>query len=344
MSILNNIYGANNSPFDNFVRSNYVPQTPQNRLQMAYQQAMAKRTPEWARTVSDMMPSIAEIVAYGTTKGAFNQGTIANSLEREKQRRTAYNQMMRENEDKQVNDYVQLAKEQLGMDMAQDDRERAKEEAQIQRDIERENRIEAQNRWLADQEMKKQQIEQAQKNWQSQFDANQENIKNQLALDKEKLEWEKTKANNQANAKSNEDIFKQYQESMANIENAKAKIGKLAQAKQLNRETPNSSIGNVFKLGANPFSKIPSNDRMSPLYQALTTETDAKKAEMELLKYGISKDMSPDDLDRNVDRLIADSRNEIIKEYAKLGYKIQQDDETGAVRVVDTKGNIIEEF
>ncbi len=142
MSILNNIYGANNSPFDNFVRSNYVPQTPQNRLQMAYQQAMAKRTPEWARTISDMMPSIAEMVAYGTTKGAFNQGTIANSLEREKQRRTAYNQMMRENEDKQVNDYVQMAKEQLGIDMAQDDREYGRNLNELRRaeELERQKR------------------------------------------------------------------------------------------------------------------------------------------------------------------------------------------------------------
>ncbi len=125
-----------NSPFDNFTQRTYVPQTPQNRLQVAYQQAMAKRTPEWARTISDMMPSIAEMVAYGTTKGAFNQGRIADSLEREKQRRIAYNQMMRENEDKQVNDYVQLAKEQLGIDMAEDDKEYGRNLDQIKRDEE----------------------------------------------------------------------------------------------------------------------------------------------------------------------------------------------------------------
>lgn len=146
-----------NNPFDNFIQRTYQPQTPQNRLQMAYEQAMAKRTPEWARTVSDMMPSIAEMVAYGTTKGAFNQGRIVDALEREKQRRTAYNQMMRENEDKQVNDYVQMAKEQLGMDMALDEKEYKKAIDQLNRD----ERLEAQKRayeqYTAEQEQKAQQ-------------------------------------------------------------------------------------------------------------------------------------------------------------------------------------------
>lgn len=143
------------SPLNNFVQRTYQPQTMQNRLQNAYDQAMNKKTPSWAYTISDMMPSLAEIVAYSTTKNAFNRGTIADSLEREKQRRTAYNQMMRENEDRQANDYVQMAKDQLGIDMALDDRERAKENAQIQRDIDRENRIEAYNKWLDEMELKR---------------------------------------------------------------------------------------------------------------------------------------------------------------------------------------------
>lgn len=144
-----------NNPFNNYVQRTYTPQTPQNRLQTAYNQAMQKKTPEWARTVSDIMPSLAEIGAYFGTKGAFNRGTIANSLEREKDRRTAYNQMMRENEDKMANDYVQMAKEQLGMDLAQDDREFRRNEAQLNRD----ERLEAQKRayeqWLDEQEMRR---------------------------------------------------------------------------------------------------------------------------------------------------------------------------------------------
>lgn len=146
-----------NNPFNNFVQRTYQPQTPQNRLQNAYEKAMSNRTPEWARTVSDMMPSLAEIGAYFGTKGAFNQGRIADSLEREKQRRTAYNQMMRENEDKQVNDYVQMAKEQLGMDMALDEKEYKKAIDQLNRD----ERLEAQKRayeqYTAEQEQKAQQ-------------------------------------------------------------------------------------------------------------------------------------------------------------------------------------------
>lgn len=125
---------------------------PQNRLQIAYNQAMQNKSPNWTYTVADMMPSIAEIVAAGTTKNSFNQGRIADSLEREKQRRIAYDQMMRENENKLANDYVQMAKEQLAMDIADEDKKynrTAREQAQQQ----------AYEQWLQDQANKERELD-----------------------------------------------------------------------------------------------------------------------------------------------------------------------------------------
>ena len=211
-----------NNPFNNFVQRTYQPQTPQNRLQNAYEKAMSNRTPEWARTVSDMMPSLAEIGAYFGTKGAFNQGTIANSLEREKQRRTAYNQMMRENEDKQVNDYVQLAKEQLGMDMAQDDRERARLNQQIERDEARDRRIEEQRRYEeAKEERERQQA--IQNKWKEIDDINkrealeqakiQQDIQNKRIAENDLLDRAYKQAQIDAlNRENNPEYIKQQQE------------------------------------------------------------------------------------------------------------------------------------
>lgn len=211
-----------NNPFNNFVQKTYQPQTPQNRLQNAYDQAMQKKTPEWARTVSDMMPSLAEIGAYFGTKGAFNQGRIADSLEREKQRRTAYNQMMRENEDKQVNDYVQMAKEQLGMDMAQDDRERARLNQQIERDEARDRRIEEQRRYEeAKEERERQQA--IQNKWKEIDDINkrealeqakiQQDIQNKRIAENDLLDRAYKQAQIDAlNRENNPEYIKQQQE------------------------------------------------------------------------------------------------------------------------------------
>lgn len=132
-----------NNPFDNLAQRNYVPQTSQNRLQIAYNQAMQNKSPNWTYTVADMMPSIAEIIAAGTTKKSFNQGRIADSLEREKERRIAYDQMMRENENKMANDYVQMAKDQLAMDMAEDEKEYNRQIKELDRNEQLEARKQA---------------------------------------------------------------------------------------------------------------------------------------------------------------------------------------------------------
>lgn len=191
-----------NNPFNNFTQRTYQPQTMQNRLQNAYNQALNKKTPSWAYTISDMMPSLAEIVAYSTTKNAFNQGRIADSLEREKDRRTAYNQMMRENEDKMVNDYVQMAKEQLGMDMAQDEREYNKELNQLRREDMLEARKQAYNQWLEEKEERERQRE-IENKWREIDDINK----------KEALEQSRIQAEQEAKRQAENDrLDRQYKQ------------------------------------------------------------------------------------------------------------------------------------
>ena len=100
---------------------------PKQNLMDIYKQASAKNTPSWAMALSNAMPSIGEIIALGATKGAFNQGRVAEGLDKQKQRQMAYNQWLKENEQQQAKDFVQMAKEQLGMDREDEERELKKQ-------------------------------------------------------------------------------------------------------------------------------------------------------------------------------------------------------------------------
>ena len=106
---------------------------PKQNLMDIHKQASAKNTPSWAIALSNAMPSIGEIVALGATKGAFNQGRVAEGLDKQKQRQMAYNQWLKENEQQQAKDFVQMAKEQLGMDIAEDDRKFNREQTALDR-------------------------------------------------------------------------------------------------------------------------------------------------------------------------------------------------------------------
>lgn len=230
-----------NSPFNNFVQRTYQPQNMQNRLQTAYNQAMRNKPAQWGYMISDMMPSIAEIVASQTTKGAFNQGRIVDALEREKGRRIAYNQMLRENDDKQANDYVQMAKDQLGIDMALDDRERAKEEAQINRDTERERSIEAQNRWQQEQELKKADFdfrkEQADRAYNMKIDElnnAKENAKTQA--EKEAIDLEIKQENLKKLKRENSPEYIEEQKNKEQYEKDLAEVNKLIEKGNFNAE------------------------------------------------------------------------------------------------------------
>lgn len=239
-----------NNPFNNFVQRTYQPQTPQNRLQNAYEKAMSNRTPEWARTVSDMMPSLAEIGAYFGTKGAFNQGRIADSLEREKQRRTAYNQMMRENEDKQVNDYVQMAKEQLGMDMAQDDREFQRNQAQLNRDTQRDNTLRAYNLELDKLENLKEQQRIANDRAERALNLQEQALKNKPVemTPEEKLAWELKAEDAKANAKAKREAEQDLNKAQAEYEAFKSDIDKLKDLSKASGSTISRAIGGVGNL------------------------------------------------------------------------------------------------
>ena len=100
----------------------YQQENPQKTtLQEIYNQAMSKTTPSWVTALNNAIPSIAQIGALGATKGAFNQGYVADSLERQKQRQQAYNQLLQQQEQNKVKDFVQMAKDQMNIDRADDD-------------------------------------------------------------------------------------------------------------------------------------------------------------------------------------------------------------------------------
>lgn len=290
MSILNNLYGTNNSPFNNFVRNNYVPQTPQNRLQIAYNQAMQKKSPNWTYTVADMMPSIAEIVAAGTTKNSFNQGRIADSLEREKDRRTAYNQMMRENEENQANDYVQMAKDQLAMDMAQDEKEYKRAIDQVQRD----ERLEAQKR-AYEQYLEQQRIAEEQRQIDNDIKEREIRIKEAIANNKpteltpeEKLNQKLKEDEATANAKAKREAQQDLNKTQAEYNSFKSQLS------ELNDLTKNSgnTFTRAFSLLSNPLTggkqNLTANELKSKVLQALYT---AKGYDTDKINPQTSKDL-----------------------------------------------------
>lgn len=156
-------------------QQNYAPQQRAN-LQSAYNQALGQRTPNWAIHLSNAMPSIAEIIAAGTTKGAFNQGRIADSLERQKNRQIAYTQALQNMEDNRVKDYVQMAKDQLNLDIA--------------------NEQEAYNRDLTAQQIayKKLQDELAQKNYEQEQEVKANNRAEDVDFRERTFKWQQDEA------------------------------------------------------------------------------------------------------------------------------------------------------
>lgn len=294
--------------------------TPKKSLVDIHNEAMAKNTPAWAMALSNAMPSIGEIVANATIKNGFQQRPVAESLERQKQRQQAYNQWLQENEQNQAKDFVQIAKEQLGMDIADDDRK-------WNRDL------------TARQLAYKQAID-------KQIQANNERDYNEKVRqfnENLKFQREQAKANAENKIKENQD--KQIQETLSNIQNIESNISNLSNAKNLNNQVNNEGdLMSIFTTALNPFAKTPSSNRFAPIYQAYSKETDPKKVEMEIEKMGYKKGMSTKGFNENTDRLIQENRNKLMQQYANLGYKILQDDETGAIRVVDNNGKIIKEF
>lgn len=109
-----------NSAINNLSKTQAI--APKRTLQDAYNEAMAKTTPTWATALAGAMPAIGEIVASQTIKDPWQQESVAGSLERQKDRQQAYNQFLQQQENEKAKDFVAMAKEQLGMDRADEDR------------------------------------------------------------------------------------------------------------------------------------------------------------------------------------------------------------------------------
>lgn len=263
-----------NSPFNNFVQRTYQPQTLQNRLQMAYSQAMKNKPAQWGYMISDMMPSIAEMVAYGTTKGSFNQGRIADALEREKGRRIAYNQMLRENDERQANDYVQMAKEQLGMAQADEDKAYNRELTANQIAYKK-AQDEIANKLNQDKlDFMKEQAEQAQKNADRDYNLKLSELSNKPAelTEEQKLQNEINKLKAIENAKAEIAAGQDLQKANAEYEAFKSNIPNLKNLSKSSGTVVDRSIGGIAGLFSgksnNPLTKP--NDSMKEVKAQLT--------------------------------------------------------------------------
>lgn len=142
-----------NSAINNLSKTQVI--APKKTLQDAYNEAMSKNTPTWAIALSNAMPAIGEIVASQAIKDPWQQESVAGSLERQKDRQQAYNQFLQQQENEKAKDFVAMAKEQLGMDRADEDRAYNRELANLQRNDAYDARKQAYQQWEAEQDLKK---------------------------------------------------------------------------------------------------------------------------------------------------------------------------------------------
>lgn len=230
-------------------QQSYVPQQRAN-LQTAYNQALGQRTPNWAIHLSNAMPSIAEIIAAGTTKGAFNQGRIADSLERQKNRQIAYTQALQNMEDNRVKDYVQMAKDQLNLDIA-NEQEAYNRDLTTQQLAYKKLQDEIANKLNEDKfNFAKEQAEQAQKNFEKQYNLklNELNNKPSEMTPEEKLAWELKVEDAKANAKAKREAEQDLNKANAEYESFKSNIDNLQDLSKKSGSTISRAIGGVGNL------------------------------------------------------------------------------------------------
>ena len=286
----------------------------------AQQQAQNTTKDEWGQAIGNSVNGLAKIISSAVVKNPYERAGATRNLDNFDDRQ---DQLVRDwamQRMKNRNDFVQQAKEQLGMATADEERDW--------------------NRDLTTQQLayKKELDRINQENNERDFNERVRQFDEQMKFAKEQA-----KANAENKVKETQD--KQIQETLANIQNIESNINNLSQAKSLNNQVKNDGdLMSVFTTALNPFAKTPSSNRLSPIYQAYTKETDPKKVEMEIEKMGYRKGMSTKAFNENTDRLLQENRNQLIQQYAKLGYKILQDDETGLIRVVDNNGKTIKEF
>ena len=331
----------------------YQQENPQKTtLQQAYEQAMSKTTPAWVSALSNAMPSIAQIGALGATKGAFNQGYVADSLEREKQRQMAYNQYLQQQEQNKVKDFVQMAKDQMDIDRADDNtaynrnltkQQNAykkvqdnlnRQEANEQRNIDNELKYLTNNRQQDILDMQKEEAKRRAK----QQEIDNENTKKRLELEELKIKQDNDKAIREAQKEET----KKIEEIMSSIEKDTDDLNQLNNAINLNSS---GKTADTILTAINPFAKPKAENRFSPIYQNFTKETDPKKAEIELMKLGYNQNMSQEAFNENTKRLINEKRDKLKQKYRQLGFRVGEDTERpGIIIITDNEGNIIKEF
>lgn len=118
-TVISDMY--NNNVLANTPNVQSVPQ--RNRLQDIYNEVLSqKKGNEWANMLEDSLAPLGQIIANATIKNGFQQGAVANALEQERQRSDARRMGKQGQANRESENYVDLAREQLGLDVADDER------------------------------------------------------------------------------------------------------------------------------------------------------------------------------------------------------------------------------
>lgn len=115
------IFSSNNNILSSVPVTQSVP--TRNRLQDIYNEVLSqKKGNEWANMLENSLAPLGQIIANATIKNGFQQGAVANSLEQERARSDARRLAKQEQANRESENYIDLAREQLGLDTADDER------------------------------------------------------------------------------------------------------------------------------------------------------------------------------------------------------------------------------
>ena len=200
----------------------------------AQQQAQNTKKDEWGQAIGNSVNGLAKIISSAVVKNPYERAGATRNLDNFDDRQ---DQLVRDwamQRMKNRNDFVQQAKEQLGMATADEERDW--------------------NRDLTTQQLayKKELDRINQENNERDFNERVRQFDEQMKFAKEQA-----KANAENKVKETQD--KQIQETLANIQNIESNINNLSQAKSLNNQVKNDGdLMSVFTTALNPFAKTPS--------------------------------------------------------------------------------------
>ena len=319
MNILSNLFQQQQNIAQNPTSTVRTPrEIAYDNLLNAQANAQNTTKDEWGQAIGNSINGLGKIIASGVVSDPYAKAGATNGLTQADARQ---DQLVREwanQRAKQKQDYIQEAKEQLGLAIEDEDKA-------YERDWK--TKQDAYNRMITDRdwENKLAQQDTANANYQSEMEFKKEQAKaeaerkaKELALKEREIALREAEA--KGKAKAEEDKAKADQEAI--VQDALNSIDKIKQAQNLNKPKSMSGLPNLLRASVNPFNDEANDlERFAPLSQLYATKEN-KDADIKavLSKYGIKDNMSIKDFQKATDRLLWEQ----LEKLNQMGFDIDE--------------------